>query len=173
MDWKWRPTDGSWPSWITPRAEVQRLAQVSGDPNMTEIMDDPTRDPHASLAREKDPELLGKYTDAEIKKKFKSQRDEAKPFTFGIPYQRGNEAMARSLNREAVRAKKPANHTAESVAHIKNAYARLYSTAWELSGRANEPRHPPGDGTAWEHLFLPPGSPWLPGQPGRIPAPLP
>ena len=119
-------------------AEVQRLAQVSGDPNMTQIMDDPARDPHASLAREKDPELLGKYTDSEIKKKFKSQRDEAKPFTFGIPYQRGNEAMARSLNREAVRAKKPANHTAESVAHIKNAYARLYSTAWEyLEGQMN------------------------------------
>ena len=112
-------------------AEVQRLAQVSGDPNMTEIMDDPRRDPHASLAREKDPELLGKYTDAEIKKKFKPQRDEAKPFTFGIPYQRGNDAMARSLNREAVRAKKPANHTADSVAHIRNAYARLYSTAWK------------------------------------------
>jgi DNA polymerase I-like protein with 3'-5' exonuclease and polymerase domains len=119
-------------------AEVQRLAQVSGDPNMTEIMDDPTRDPHASLAREKDPELLGKYSDSEIKRKFKSQRDEAKPFTFGIPYQRGNEAMARSLNREAVRAKKPANHTAEGVAHIKNAYARLYSTAWEyLEGQMN------------------------------------
>jgi hypothetical protein len=119
-------------------AEVQRLAQVSGDPNMTEIMDDPTRDPHASLAREKDPEVLGKYTDAEIKKKFKPQRDEAKPFTFGIPYQRGNDAMARSLNREAVRAKKPANHTAESVAHIRNAYARLYSTAWSyLEGQMN------------------------------------
>ena len=112
-------------------AEVQRLAQVSGDPSMTEIMGDPNRDPHASLAREKDPELLGKYTDAEIKKKFKSQRDEAKPFTFGIPYQRGNDAMARSLNREAVRAKKPANHTPESVAHIKNAYARLYNVAWK------------------------------------------
>jgi DNA polymerase I-like protein with 3'-5' exonuclease and polymerase domains len=115
-------------------AEVQRLAQVSGDVNMTEIMSDPKRDPHASLAREKDRELLGKYTDAEIKKNFKSQRDEAKPFTFGIPYQRGNDAMARSLNREAVRAKKPANHTAESVAHIKDAYARLYSTGWSYLG---------------------------------------
>jgi hypothetical protein len=35
-------------------AEVQRLAQVSGDPNMTAIMDDPRRDPHASLARAKE-----------------------------------------------------------------------------------------------------------------------
>jgi DNA polymerase I-like protein with 3'-5' exonuclease and polymerase domains len=112
-------------------AEVQRLAQVSGDPNMTEIMDDPTRDPHASLARAKDPEHLGQFSDAEIKKHHKGARDEAKPFTFGIPYQRGNEAMARSLNREAVRAKQPATHTAENVAHIKDAYRKLYNVAWE------------------------------------------
>lgn len=112
-------------------AEVQRLAQVSGDPNMTEIMDDPTRDPHASLARAKDPEHLGQFSDAEIKKHHKGARDEAKPFTFGIPYQRGNEAMARSLNREAVRAKQPATHTAENVAHIKDAYRKLYNVAWD------------------------------------------
>lgn len=111
-------------------AEVQRLAQVSGDSNMTAIMEDPMRDPHASLAREKDPVRLGKYTDQEIKKQFKSERDEAKPFTFGIPYQRGNEAMARTLNREAIRKKEPANHTSESVARIKDAYARLYAVAW-------------------------------------------
>ncbi len=112
-------------------AEVQRLAQVSGDPNMTEIMNDPQRDPHASLARAKDPEGLGRLSDAEIKKHHKAARDEAKPFTFGIPYQRGNEAMARSLNREAIRAKQPATHTAESVAHIKDAYRKLYRVAWE------------------------------------------
>ena len=112
-------------------AEVQRLAQVSDDPNMTRIMEDPDGDPHASLARAKDPERLGSLSDAEIKKHHKAERDEAKPFTFGIPYQRGNEAMARSLNREAVRAKKPATHTAESVAHIKNAYRNLYRVAWD------------------------------------------
>ena len=112
-------------------AEVQRLAQVSGDPNMTAIMDDPKRDPHASLARAKDPQRLGDLSDAEIKQHYKAERDEAKPFTFGIPYQRGNEAMARSLNREAVRAKKPATHTAESVAHIKDAYRELYRVAWD------------------------------------------
>lgn len=111
-------------------AEVQRLAQISGDPNMTEIMSDPQRDPHASLARAKDPEHLGELTDAEIKKHHKAARDEAKPFTFGIPYQRGNEAMARSLNREAIRAKQPATHTAENVAHIKDAYCKLYNVAW-------------------------------------------
>lgn len=111
-------------------AEVQRLAQVSGDPNMTEIMSDPQRDPHASLARAKDPEHLGQLSDAEIKKHHKAVRDEAKPFTFGIPYQRGNEAMARSLNREAIRAKQPATHTAENVAHIKDAYRKLYNVAW-------------------------------------------
>lgn len=112
-------------------AEVQRLAQVSGDPNMTEIMSDPQRDPHASLARAKDPANLGQLSDAEIKKHHKAARDEAKPFTFGIPYQRGNEAMARSLNREAIRAKQPAMHTAENVAHIKDAYRKLYSGAWD------------------------------------------
>jgi len=112
-------------------AEVQRLAQVSGDPNMTEIMNDPQRDPHASLARAKDPEHLGQLSDAEIKKQYKAARDEAKPFTFGIPYQRGNEAMARSLNREAIRAKQPASNTAENVAHIKDAYRKLYSVAWD------------------------------------------
>jgi DNA polymerase I-like protein with 3'-5' exonuclease and polymerase domains len=112
-------------------AEVQRLAQVSGDPNMTEIMNDPQRDPHASLARAKDPEHLGQLSDAEIKKHHKAARDEAKPFTFGIPYQRGNEAMARSLNREAIRAKQPATHTAENVAHIKDAYRKLYRVAWD------------------------------------------
>lgn len=111
-------------------AEVQRLAQVSGDPNMTEIMGDPERDPHASLARAKDPARFGNMTDKEIKKKYKAERDEAKPFTFGIPYQRGNEAMARSLNREAIRKKEPAKHTAESVAQIKNAYSQLYNVAW-------------------------------------------
>lgn len=119
-------------------AEVQRLAQVSGDPNMTEIMDDPTRDPHASLARQKDPDRLGKYSDQEIKKQFKKERDEAKPFTFGIPYQRGNEAMARTLNREAIQKKEPASHTAESVARIKDAYARFYNVAWDyLEGQMN------------------------------------
>lgn len=112
-------------------AEVQRLAQVSGDPHMTEIMDDPERDPHASLARAKDPETLGGLSDAEIKRHHKAARDEAKPFTFGIPYQRGNEAMARTLNREAIRAKKPAAHTAQSVARIKNAYRDLYTVAWD------------------------------------------
>lgn len=112
-------------------AEVQRLAQVSGDPEMIRIMEDPQGDPHASLARAKDPERLGHLSDAEIKKHHKAERDEAKPFTFGIPYQRGNEAMARSLNREAVRAKKPATHTAESVARIKNAYRNLYRVAWD------------------------------------------
>ena len=75
-------------------AEVQRLAQVSEDPNMTRIMEDPQGDPHASLARAKDPERLGNLSDAQIKKHHKAERDEAKPFTFGIPYQRGNEAMA-------------------------------------------------------------------------------
>lgn len=119
-------------------AEVQRLAQVSGDPNMAEIMEDPARDPHASLARAKAPELLGRLTDAEIKQQYKPLRDEAKPFTFGIPYQRGNEAMARSLNREAVRAKRAAHHTAESVAHIKRAYQQLYAVAWDyLEGQMN------------------------------------
>jgi len=112
-------------------AEVQRLAQVSGDANMIEIMSDPQRDPHASLARAKDPEHLGQLTDAEIKQYHKIARDEAKPFTFGIPYQRGNEAMARSLNREAIRAKLPPTHTGESVGHIKDAYRKLYGVAWD------------------------------------------
>ena len=125
-------------------AEVQRLALVSGDPNMTEIMDDPNRDPHASLARQKDLARFGHLTDKEIKKNFKKERDEAKPFTFGIPYQRGNEAMARSLNREAAKKKEPQIHTAESVAHIKNAYSQLYKVAWEyLEGQMNRvvPQH--------------------------------
>jgi hypothetical protein len=39
--------------------------------------------------------------------------------------------MARSLNREAIQKKLPPIHTPESVAHIKNAYANLYSVAWD------------------------------------------
>lgn len=113
-------------------AEVQSLAQLSEDPEMTAIMNDPSRDIHAALARAKNPDILGNLTDMEIKQKYKNLRDEAKPFTFGIPYQRGKQSMVFSLNLEAIRMQKPPKYTEKHVEELKQSYIRLFPRAWQF-----------------------------------------
>jgi len=75
--------------WVT--GEVWLLMMLSGDPEGIKQVSDPDKyDIHSAMAKRMFPHIIpSDMPEIEVKKKFKKERDAAKPVTFGVPYQRG------------------------------------------------------------------------------------
>jgi DNA polymerase len=116
--------------WVT--GEVWLLMTLAQDTHGLAILNDPTRDVHSAMAKKMFPNLIpADMPEIEVKSKFKQQRDAAKPVTFGVPYQRGPEAIARQLNREAANNKLNVRYTKEDGAAFISAYAENFPQAWK------------------------------------------
>lgn len=125
FDREWMFIESDWNT-----GEVWYLAVISNDPNGVAIMGDKTRDIHASVARNMFPYIPQDMSDTDIKKKYKRERDDAKPFVFGIPYGRGAAALVRKLNMEAVkRGDKPRYNDADGQVFIKS-YQETLPRGW-------------------------------------------
>jgi uracil-DNA glycosylase family 4 len=95
-DREWVMIESDWGT-----GEVWYLVVISGDKSGIDIMGNPERDIHASVARNMFPKVIPQdMGDLEVKANFKKLRDAAKPFVFGIPYGRGGSALVRQLNTE-------------------------------------------------------------------------
>ena len=117
--------------WVT--GEVWLIMTLAQDPEGIKQVSDPDKfDIHSAMAKRMFPQLIpADMPEIEVKKKFKTQRDAAKPVTFGVPYQRGPEAIARQLNREAANSKSDIIYTKADGEIFINAYRENFPKAWE------------------------------------------
>lgn len=124
-DWIYAEAD-----WVT--GEVWLLMMLSNDPEGIKQVSDPSKyDIHSAMARRMFPHVIPQdMPEIEIKKAFKKERDAAKPVTFGVPYQRGPEAIARQLNREAANNNLEASYTKKDGEVFINAYKENFPRAW-------------------------------------------
>lgn len=116
--------------WVT--GEVWLLMMLANDPEGIKQVSDPSKyDVHSAMARRMFPHIIPQdMPEIEIKKAFKKERDAAKPVTFGVPYQRGPEAIARQLNREAANNQLDAIYTKKDGEVFINAYKENFPRAW-------------------------------------------
>lgn len=122
--------------------EVWYLVAITGDKTGVDTLSDPTRDVHATMARNMFPKLKeGGYTDMQIKEQFKDLRSAAKPFVFGIPYGRGAASLVAQLNAEIKmeyidniakdpNTPQPRYYTNEEGEHFIRSYAETFKEGW-------------------------------------------
>jgi len=125
-DWVYAEAD-----WVT--GEVWLLMMLAADPEGIKQVSDPSKfDIHSAMAKRMFPHIIPQdLTEIEVKKQFKKERDAAKPVTFGVPYQRGPEAIARQLNRAAANEGLEANYTKKDGEVFINAYKENFPLAWK------------------------------------------
>jgi uracil-DNA glycosylase family 4 len=116
--------------WVT--GEVWLLMMLAGDPEGIKQVSDPDKyDIHSAMAKRMFPHIIpSDMPEIEVKKKFKKERDAAKPVTFGVPYQRGPDAIARQLNREAANNRLDVHYTRQDGDSFINAYRENFPRAW-------------------------------------------
>jgi len=122
--------------------EVWYLVAITGDKTGVATLSDPTRDVHATMARNMFPKLKeGGYTDMQIKEQFKDLRSAAKPFVFGIPYGRGAASLVAQLNADIKleyienleknpNTPQPRYYTNEEGEHFIRSYAETFKEGW-------------------------------------------
>ena len=116
--------------WVT--GEVWLIMTLAQDPEGLKQVSDPEKyDIHSAMAKRMFPQTIpSDMPEIEVKKKFKKERDAAKPVTFGVPYQRGAEAIARQLNREAANNKLDVVYTKDDGEVFIRAYRENFPKAW-------------------------------------------
>lgn len=117
--------------WVT--GEVWLLMMLAGDPEGIKQVSDPNKyDIHSAMAKRMFPHIIpADMPEIEVKRKFKKERDAAKPVTFGVPYQRGPDAIARQLNREAANNRLDTHYTRQDGDAFINAYRENFPRAWQ------------------------------------------
>jgi len=117
--------------WVT--GEVWLLMMLAADPEGIKQVSDPDKyDIHSAMAKRMFPHIIpADMPEIEVKKQFKKERDAAKPVTFGVPYQRGPDAIARQLNREAANNRLDVHYTRQDGDAFINAYRENFPRAWQ------------------------------------------
>jgi len=136
--------------WVT--GEVWLLMMLAGDPEGIKQVSDPEQfDIHSSMAKRMFPHIIpADMPEIEVKKTFKKERDAAKPVTFGVPYQRGADAIARQLNREAANNRLDVQYSRQDGEAFINAYRENFPKAWQyLEKQMACVRHPKYQTSPW------------------------